>query len=289
MIDSVKKFCKTYWWSFSVFLFILGFFVIKNLVSHYDYETLKYVYIYPFGIFCHFLCVVMLFVGYQIQWKKLFSYSALKIPLIFKAFCLLWFASLVVYLPSVISSTKDMLNFFGTHGFDFNITKIFSKPNDSYFYIFYIFASIFLAPIFEEILCRFVLYYNLSIKYDSKILGMIVSSILFSLFHLIVYEYSFSRFFLIFFMGCMCAYCYEKSDTIWTPIILHSLWNMSVNITDCFTKHYYTLFTDILYLIATIVSIFAIREYLSAKRTTALERRKQSDTIPPDSVPDTQE
>ena len=90
-------------------------------------------------------------------------------------------------------------------------------------------------------------------------------------------------------MGCMLAYCYEKSSSMWTPIILHLLWSLSVNITDCFTKHYYTLFTDILYLIATIVSIFAIREYLSAKRTTALERRKQSDSIPTDSVPDTQE
>ena len=286
MANSIRKFCKTWWWRFPSILFFLGFFNVKNLAPHYDYETIKDIFIYPFGTFCQFLSVAMLFVGYQIRLKKPSSYSALKIPLILKAFCLCYFVSLVVYLPSIVSSTKDMLNYFRTNGFDVTVAKIFCKPNNSYFVIF---SSIFLAPIFEEILCRFVIYQNFRNRYTSILLAMLVSSIIFSLYHLWVYEYSFSVYFNLFFMGCMFAYCYEKSGSIWTPIILHLLLNLSINITDCFTKHYYTLFTDILYLIATIVSIFTIREYLSAKRKLALEQGKQNEIIQTNSVPDTQE
>jgi len=85
----------------------------------------------------------------------------------------------------------------------------------------------FLVPIAEEFLFRGLLQSWLKKKLNSPLIGIILAAAIFSLFH-----YSSSQgvtniqlFISLFLLGCFLGYLYEKYQTIWAPIGLHSMFN----------------------------------------------------------------
>ena len=80
-------------------------------------------------------------------------------------------------------------------------------------------ALVVIAPLFEEFLCRGVLYGSLRTRYGS-LQSMLFSALFFGILHLqpaaVVNA---------FLMGLLLAWLYEETHTLWAPILLHALNN----------------------------------------------------------------
>jgi len=91
------------------------------------------------------------------------------------------------------------------------------------------FLAIVLAPIVEELLFRGALYGGLRKK--SKVLAYLVSTLLFAFLHILSFLSLIPTTTLFLMMllyipsGIALAWAYEKSGSIWTPILLHALMN----------------------------------------------------------------
>ena len=91
-------------------------------------------------------------------------------------------------------------------------------------------VSALLAPIVEEAMFRGALFGT--IRQKSRIVAYIVSTILFSLFHLwdfLLFDFSWETLlFLVQYIpaGLALAWCYDRSSTIWSPILLHAAINI---------------------------------------------------------------
>ena len=91
-------------------------------------------------------------------------------------------------------------------------------------------AALILAPIAEELMFRGVLFG--SIRRRSRILAYIVSALVFSFYH--VWQYFIVSYDPALFINVLqyvppsiaLAYCYERSGSIWPPILLHSVINL---------------------------------------------------------------
>ena len=91
-------------------------------------------------------------------------------------------------------------------------------------------VTVILAPIVEEPLFRGVLFGV--IRQKNRALAYIISVVLFCVFHLwayIVFDFSWDN--LLYLAqyvpaSIALAWCYERSGTIWTPIILHAVHNL---------------------------------------------------------------
>ncbi len=81
-------------------------------------------------------------------------------------------------------------------------------------------SAVVLAPIFEEIICRGVIFEALRTKYG-LFLAMIISSLLFGLMHIPAPAMVLNAFF----MGLILCYFYISSRSLIAPIILHMLNN----------------------------------------------------------------
>lgn len=92
-----------------------------------------------------------------------------------------------------------------------------------------IFAMVVLAPIVEESIFRGSLF-DL-VRRKSRIAAYVITYLLFSAYHLWTYALNGVNLMFVFYMlqylppSIILANCYEKSGTIWSPIILHMLNN----------------------------------------------------------------
>jgi membrane protease YdiL (CAAX protease family) len=77
------------------------------------------------------------------------------------------------------------------------------------------------APVFEEILFRGFLYRNLRDRFGPW-LGLCFSSFLFAIAHV-----DMSNLLPLFAIGLAFGYSYERSGSLWVPILIHALWNFS--------------------------------------------------------------
>ena len=88
------------------------------------------------------------------------------------------------------------------------------------------------APFFEEIIFRGFVYTTIR-KHWGITSGLIVTSIIFSLFHM-----NFLQFFYIFGLGIALAIVYEATSSLWFSILLHSLNNAVALILTFLLKYY---------------------------------------------------
>jgi membrane protease YdiL (CAAX protease family) len=77
------------------------------------------------------------------------------------------------------------------------------------------------APVFEEILFRGFLYRNLRDRFGPW-LGLCFSSFLFAIAHV-----DMSNLLPLFAIGLAFGYSYERSGSLWVPVLIHALWNFS--------------------------------------------------------------
>lgn len=106
------------------------------------------------------------------------------------------------------------ITFFDPSGFD---TSALSKEYTGVGFLFNVLSSVILAPVVEELLFRGVLFNRLNEKM-SLILAMLISSLLFGLFH----GFGVTQFV---FGLCMCV-VYLKTRNIMVPIIIHIMSNL---------------------------------------------------------------
>lgn len=91
--------------------------------------------------------------------------------------------------------------------------------------VYILFKTTLFAPIYEEVLYRGIIYNKLR-KHFGVFLGILMSSILFSVGHL-----DWSSLLQFFVTGLILCYIYEKTKNLFYPIIFHSFGNVLVNFT----------------------------------------------------------
>lgn len=83
----------------------------------------------------------------------------------------------------------------------------------------YVILTLFVAPVFEELLFRGALF-RIFVGRFNAFAGMMLSSILFAAVH-----GTFSHLYLGFFLGLFCALAYIRSGTVWASVLVHSVYN----------------------------------------------------------------
>lgn len=83
----------------------------------------------------------------------------------------------------------------------------------------YVILTLFVAPVFEELLFRGVLFRIFAGRFN-VFAGMMLSSVLFAAVH-----GTFSHLYLGFFLGLFCALAYIRSGTVWASVLVHSVYN----------------------------------------------------------------
>lgn len=159
-------------------------------------------------------------------YKKYLNQTPLKqIPPKMQA--LVFFICLLIMLISAadlsIYHIRGIITFLKREINSIKIDDIFFKLSTSRPKFFTVCCCV-LPPISEEILFRRVIYSSMKEQTNSVLIAIILSSLLFSYMHL--YDVYFIEFFAIrFFLGVVLAVCYEKTNNIIFPIILHSTYN----------------------------------------------------------------
>ena len=267
MKESTRNFLKSIWGLSGIIIFIILINLVKALEPSIDEATIKHQWLYPIGELSQFIMIVLLFVAYQISAIKFFSLKDKKLNFLLILKCLFvsfTFSLLVDFIRNIsgtISDFENMINYFREHGISFNLGVLVKQDLPRFMLI----GGIFTAPILEEILCRAVIYSNMKRRYDSIVLAMIASSVVFSLFHIVVYGYDIFTLLNIFLAGMLLAYTYEKAETIWSPIILHSLMNTLIFLCMHLVFPYNLLLESILAAIGLIVIVFTLIKYLLLK------------------------
>ena len=138
--------------------------------------------------------------------KKIYTTEKLKNTLI-----LFILANIVIYLVSI--SSKYLLHEFDEQ----NIVQYFKHNKITELQVLNI---IVVVPIIEEIVFR-GLFYKLLRSYFSIVPSMLISSIIFSIVHqnILVSIVLFS-------LGLILCYSYERNKSIIYPIVIHSLFNL---------------------------------------------------------------
>ena len=99
--------------------------------------------------------------------------------------------------------------------------QLFADAEDTAALILLLASVCVFAPVFEEILFRGFLYRNLRDRLGPWA-ALAVSSAIFALAHLDA-----SNLLPLFAIGFAFGLSYEKSGSLWVPVLIHSLWNLS--------------------------------------------------------------
>lgn len=95
-------------------------------------------------------------------------------------------------------------------------------PMNFWTLVFEIITTCLFAPIFEEIIFRFGLYGYLNKKIKSKVIVMLLTSIIFSAIHF----YGIDGFTILLIISLIWNYSYFKTDNLIYPIIMHLIHNI---------------------------------------------------------------
>lgn len=117
------------------------------------------------------------------------------------------------------------------------------------------------APIFEEIIFRFGLYEYLNKKIKSKVIVMLLTSIIFSAIHF----YEIDGFVILLVISLIWNYSYFKTDNLIYPIILHFIHNIYAMIG-------YIKLNNIIYIVFGVICLIIymlLKIKSSSKNTTA--------------------
>ena len=127
-------------------------------------------------------------------------------------------------------------------------------------------ATVIISPIFEEILYRGLMYNKLK-EISNAFIGVLISSILFAFLHIPKYGFGINTFFL-FLVGILLAYCYEKTDNIYVPILVHSINNFFIFLFNYVYFYFLIVIYFIIFIAGIIIAIQEIKKkYLKVRKT----------------------
>lgn len=145
----------------------------------------------------------------DISWKKVFQYVGGGVLVTF---------AIMIILGSLGYEAK-METIFGETG-DQAAVELLNSAKSHYTLIAIVISAVVLAPLGEELIFRGFLY-GVSKKYTGPIFSIITSSLIFAVVH------GHAPILLpLFIVGAILAIIYELSGSLWTSIILHSLFNL---------------------------------------------------------------
>ncbi|UTC67613.1 MULTISPECIES: CPBP family intramembrane glutamic endopeptidase [unclassified Treponema] len=225
---------------------------------------------YAYLIMSISLCFMLLFILYlyKLKLNDIIKFSKFNLGFVIK----LLFIQLAMPFILNINSSKDISLIFGCIKFWFEalqgkkiiISQTLFKPQIdlNWFMIAY---TIIVGPIIEEIFYKHVIYHKLKTIISVRI-AIIITGVLFFYGHIPYYELKISMLSLLS-LGLLTTYCYEKTNTVWSSIIIHSAYNAYVTFIPT-TKINLRILIYLIFFIATLVMLtIELIKYLKNKKT----------------------
>ena len=219
------------------------------------------------------LFIIVLYLLYLKEMKIIFTYKKLNFFFIVKSLIYILSIGMIYYIIYFIFDNAFLFNFFkyfndilsGKKNITIYDILILEKSLRPCFEPFMFIATVIISPIFEEILYRGLMYNKLK-EISNAFIGVLISSILFALLHIPKYGFGINTFFL-FLVGILLAYCYEKTDNIYVPILVHSINNFFIFLFNYVYFYFLIVIYFIIFIAGIIIAIQEIKKYLKVRKT----------------------
>ena len=249
----------------------VGKFLFKNFYNYYYTLFVKYNGI--FGILLFLLFIIIFYLFYSKDLKIIFTYKKLNFSFVVKGLIYLSSIMMIYYIIYFIFDNAFLFNFFkyfndvltGKKNITIYDILILEKSLKPRFEPFMLIGSVIFGPIFEEILYRGLMYNKLK-EISNAFIGVLISSILFALLHIPKYGFGINTFFL-FLVGILLAYCYEKTDNIYVPILVHSINNFFIFLFNYVYFYFLIVIYFIIFIAGIIIAIQEIKKHLKVRKT----------------------
>ena len=239
----------------------VGKFLFKNFYNYYYILFVKYNGI--FGSLLFLLFIIIFYLFYSKDLKIIFIYNTLNFSFIVKILIYILSTRMIYYIIYFIFDNAFLFNFFkyfndvltGKKNITIYDILILEKSLKPRFEPFMLIGSVIFGPIFEEILYRGLMYNKLK-EISNAFIAVFISSIFFALLHIPGYGFNIKMFSLVL-DGILLTYCYEKTNNIYVPILVHSINNFFIFLFN----YVYFYFLIVIYFIIFIIGIMiAIQE-----------------------------
>ena len=255
-------------------------FLLNNFYNCYDALFGKYNKIVD--LLVSLLFIIVLYLLYLKEMKIIFTYKKLNFFFIVKSLIYILSIGMIYYIIYFIFDNAFLFNFFkyfndilsGKKNITIYDILILEKSLRPCFEPFMFIATVIISPIFEEILYRGLLYNKLK-EISNAFIGVLISSILFAFLHIPKYGFGINTFFL-FLVGILLAYCYEKTNNIYVPILVHSINNFFIFLFKYVYFYFLIVIYFIIFIIALIILIIDISKYVKVRKTF---NEVQTDTL----------
>ena len=263
IINSLKSLIWLLYLPIYFVFFYAVYFITLDLIGWRDYLP------YSTGSIAVVVIAIFLFIGYlKFVPQSVFSKDAsLKrketIFLIFLASFLLVvidFIIEIIFYPTAIKTYFSVFSYYKLYSP--NLNAIF-QPH--YYAKFELVVMLILAPIFEEIIYRRVIYDSIKRQSHSFIAAALISSICFAVIHFHPNEnaiYNTQYLVTVFCVGLVLSYCYEKTKRILPCMIVHCLINARISFLEQLQVRYDLLFSLFLFLISLSIIGYVFVRYL---------------------------
>ena len=219
------------------------------------------------------LFIIVLYLLYLKEMKIIFTYKKLNFFFIVKSLIYILSIGMIYYIIYFIFDNAFLFNFFkyfndvltGKKNITIYDILILEKSLRPCFEPFMFIATVIISPIFEEILYRGLMYNKLK-EISNAFIGVLISSILFALLHIPKYGFGINTFFL-FLVGILLTYCYEKTDNIYVPILVHSINNFFIFLFNYVYFYFLIIIYFIIFIAGIIIAIQEIKKYLKVRKT----------------------
>ena len=219
------------------------------------------------------LFIIVLYLLYLKEMKIIFTYKKLNFFFIVKSLIYILSIGMIYYIIYFIFDNAFLFNFFkyfndilsGKKNITIYDILILEKSLRPRFEPFMFIATVIISPIFEEILYRGLMYNKLK-EISNAFIGVLISSILFAFLHIPKYGFGINTFFL-FLVGILLAYCYEKTDNIYVPILVHSINNFFIFLFNYVYFYFLIVIYFIIFIAGIIMAIQEIKKYVKVRKT----------------------
>ena len=225
---------------------------------------------YAYLIMSVSLCFMLLFILYlyKLKLKDIIKFSKFNFGFVIR----LVFIQLSMPFILNINSSKDISLIFNSIKFWFEALQgkrlviyqtLFKSQIDlNSFMLMYI---IIVGPIVEEIFYKHVIYDKLKTVTSVRIAAMI-TGLLFFCGHMPYYELKINILSLLF-LGLLTTYCYEKTNTVWTSIIIHSAYNAYVTFIPITKLDLHILIYLTFFVTALVIITIDVIKYVKARKS----------------------
>ena len=272
-----KKIIKELWFLFILYILVffmlsyVGKFLFKNFYNYYYILFVKYNGI--FGILLFLLFIIIFYLFYLKDLKIIFTYKKINFSFIVKILIYILSTRMIYYIIYFIFDNAFLFNFFkyfndvltGKKNITIYDILILEKLQRPRFEPFMLIATVIISPIFEEILYRGLLYNKLK-EISNVFIAVFISSILFAFLHIPGYGFNIKMFSLVL-DGILLTYCYEKTDNIYVPILVHSINNFFIFLFKYVYFYFLIVIYFIIFIIGIIIAIQEIKKHLKARKT----------------------